>query len=237
MLAILHAIETAVTLKRGMGMRLWFVFQSLGQLKTCFGEKAPTILDSIGTQQYVNLTSLETAKEISERCGEETRGIVTGGETTGGGSSSTSGKESSSGKNTSWSRSLNSSEIARKLFKPEEILTLPEDTMLVFHKNLPVIAARLVKYFNAPEFRWGGTGRQRGLGLAAVIAAAIIVVASHFAASAILSFSPASHGPDSYTANQFQHEQRWEQRGREQEAIWREQEAAAWQFQRQMQGY
>ena len=138
----------------------------------------------------------------------------------------------SSGSNSSWSRSLNSSEIARKLYKPEEILTLPEDTMLVFHKNLPVITARLVKYFNAPEFRWGGTGRQRGLGLAAVIAAAIIVVASHFAASAILSFSPASHGPDSYTANQYQHAQRWEQRGREQEAIWREQEAAAWQFQR-----
>ncbi len=37
----MRAIEDAVTLMRGMGMRLWFFFQSLDQLKTCFGDKAP----------------------------------------------------------------------------------------------------------------------------------------------------------------------------------------------------
>jgi type IV secretion system protein VirD4 len=46
------AIEEAVTLKRGMGIRLWFIFQSLGQLKSCFGEKATEVLDNISTQQY-----------------------------------------------------------------------------------------------------------------------------------------------------------------------------------------
>ena len=44
--------------------------------------------------------------------------------------------------------------------------------MLMFHKNLPVIPARLVKYFEAPEFRNGGTGAPRRLGFAAAVLAA-----------------------------------------------------------------
>jgi hypothetical protein len=62
--------------------------------------------------------------------------------------------------------------------KPEEVLTLPDYVALIFHKNLPVVLARLVKYYNAPEFRWGRCGKQRGLGLAACIMAAFTLAAS-----------------------------------------------------------
>ena len=43
-------------------------------------------------------------------------------------------------------------------------MVMPEDVALVFHRNLPVIPARLLRYYNHPAFRGGGTGNQPGLG-------------------------------------------------------------------------
>ena len=169
----MQPIEDAVTLMRGMGMRLWFFFQSCEQLKTCFGEKAATVLDNIGTQQYFGINSYQTADDISKRIGDATienrslNDTTSDSRPTGGGG----GQHGPPPGNHSTSRSVTSSDIARRLFKPEEILTLESDIALVFHKNLPVIPVRLVKYFSAPEFRWGGCGRQRRLGLAAAIVA------------------------------------------------------------------
>jgi type IV secretion system protein VirD4 len=182
------AIEDAVTLMRGMGMRLWFIFQSLGQLKTCFGEKAPTVLDNIGTQQYFGINSYETAEEISKRIGDATIGNISVNDTSGG-SHSTGGGAQSQGGNRSYSRSVTTSDMARRLLKPEEVLTLPDDVVLIFHKNLPVCVGRLVKFFNAPEFRWGGTARPRRLGLAAAIMAAFTLVVSGVLAAGLLAWA------------------------------------------------
>jgi len=159
----MRAIEDAVTLMRGMGMRLWFFFQSLEQLKTCFGEHAPIILDNIGTQQYFGINSYATADELSKRIGESTIAIRTSND-----GSSTShnfgGKESGSG-SISTNRGFNYSDTARRLIKPEELLLRGEDTALIFHRNLPVVSARLIRYYNAPEFRGRGCGTQGRLGL------------------------------------------------------------------------
>jgi type IV secretion system protein VirD4 len=160
----IQAVEDAVTLGRGYGMRMWFIFQSLGQLKTTFGEKAPTILDNIQTRQYFNINSLETAKEISEQIGTATITNVSTG-----GSSNTSRpigyKPGEQGSSHSSGTSYNVNEIGRRLYLPEEILTLPRDLVLIFHQNLPVLPARLVKWFEAPEFKDGGTAApRRGLG-------------------------------------------------------------------------
>jgi hypothetical protein len=47
-----------------------------------------------------------------------------------------------------------------------------------------VILARLIRYFDAPEFRNGGTGNSRGLGLAgAVLTAAVMLVSLVFSAA------------------------------------------------------
>ena len=173
------AIEEATTLKRGKGMRLWFVFQSLGQLKTTFGDKASTVLDNIGTQQYFGINSFETAEEVSKRIGTTTIGTASGNS-----SSSSSSGTKQDGNNFSTSSGMTYNEIGRKLFLPEEILTLPSDTMLIFHSNLPVIPARMVKYFEAPEFRNGGTAAPRRLGLAAAILAGFTLYVSMLLADA-----------------------------------------------------
>ena len=169
------AIEEATTLKRGKGMRLWFVFQSLGQLKTTFGDKASTILDNIGTQQYFGINSYETAEEISKRIGTATIGTASANRSTSY-SQSTGAKQE--GGNVSSSDGITYNEIARRLYLPEEILTLPADLMLIFHKNLPVIPARMVKSFEAPEFRDGGTAAPRRLGLFAAVLGGFTLFAS-----------------------------------------------------------
>jgi type IV secretion system protein VirD4 len=173
----MQAIEDATTLYRGMGMRLWFIFQSLNQVKTCFGDKAATVLDSIGTQQYFGINSYETAEEISKRIGDATIAIQTETDTSGDSHSSgaTAQQQNSS---RSRSKTLNRSEIARRLLKPEEVLTLSPDVCLIFHKHLPVTVGRLVKFFEAPEFRRGGTAAPRRMGIAAAVLAMFTLFAS-----------------------------------------------------------
>jgi type IV secretion system protein VirD4 len=197
----MQVIEDAASLLRAKGVRLWFVFQSLRQLKECFGEKAGTVLDNIGSQQYFSINSMETARELSERIGDTTIAITSENDTTGD-SHSTGSNAHQQGGNRSRSRSITHSEIARRLLKPEEVLTLPDDLTLIFHKNLPVIPARLVKYYNAPEFRrrWlgfgaRGTARPRRLGLVACFLAAVILLASAFVTQLALSFDPPQPGP------------------------------------------
>ena len=68
----IRVLETAVTLMRGMGIRLWFFFQSINQLKERYGDKAKTILDNIDTQQYFGVNSFEAAEEISKSIGDTT---------------------------------------------------------------------------------------------------------------------------------------------------------------------
>jgi type IV secretion system protein VirD4 len=183
----MQALEDAVTLMRGMGIRLWLFFQSLEQLKTCFGDNAGTVLDNLATQQYFAITSYETAEAISKRIGEGTILIRTSADNEGV-STPTGGDGKNPGSSNSGT-SINYSEAARHLLKPEEILVLPEDTALVFHKNNYAILCRKIKYYADRAFRprgfsrqWG-TGRTRGLGwgsmllgLAALLFAVVVTL-------------------------------------------------------------
>ena len=165
----MQAIEDAVTLKRGMGMRLWFFFQSQEQLKTCFGDKATTVLDNIATLQYFAINSFDTADYISKRIGDATISVRTGGTSTTNSHPTGSVGTGGAGGNFSTSSNQNVSDTSRRLLKPEEILTLPRDTALVFHKNLPVITGRLLRYFNAPEFAGRRHGKTSGPGSSRVV--------------------------------------------------------------------
>ena len=127
--------------------------------------QGPTILDNIGTQQYFGINSYETAEEISKRIGTATIGTVSDNSSTSS-SRPTGGK--SEGGNVSTSSGVTHNEIGRRLLLPEEVLTLPDDLTLIFHKNLPVIPARMVRYFEAPEIqerrhrRTAAAGLRRG---------------------------------------------------------------------------
>ncbi len=181
----IQVLEDAVTLMRGMGIRLWFFYQSITQLHTCFGEKASTIIDNIETQQYFGINSFFAADEISKRIGDATISTTTRGDSTGYSRPvPDTGQQPGS---VSGGTNFNYADTGRRLFKPEELMLLPDDVALVFHRNLPVIPAKLLKYFEAEEFNGGGTGSQRPLGLAAALVAVVCLVASFYVASAAAS--------------------------------------------------
>lgn len=170
----IQALEDAVTLMRGMGIRLWMFFQSRDQMSKCFGDHAVTVLDNAGTQQYFGITnSYETAEAVSKRIGDATITVVSKNKTTSrsrpvGGSGPNGNQPGSFSTSTSYT----TSDTARRLVKPEEIMVLPEDVALVFHKNAPVVFARLLRYYDAPEFARGGTGSPRRLGVLATLSLA-----------------------------------------------------------------
>lgn len=185
----IRVLEQAVTLMRGMGIRLWFFFQSVHQLTDCFGEKAKTILENIGTQQYFCINEYDNAEAASKRIGDTTIALTTHGQNAGSSWNRGETGQRSSGGSDGWNTSV--SEAGRRLFKPEELITLPEDVCLIFHRNMPVIRSRLLRYYNHPSFRRGGTGHQPGLGWEATHRALCVLVASVlFAAFAVMQTSP-----------------------------------------------
>ena len=143
------------------------------------------MLDNIGTQQYFGINSYETAEEISKRIGDMTIPIETENFTDQQ-THPTGVSAQPQGGSRSHSKAINHSEIARRLLKPEEVLTLPPDVCLIFHKHLPVCVGRLVKYFEAPEFKRGGIAAPRRLGLAAAVLAMFTLLASCLLTAAAL---------------------------------------------------
>jgi type IV secretion system protein VirD4 len=170
----IQALEDAITLLRGAGVRVWLFFQSLDQLNKCFGDHASTILDNLSTQQYFSIHSYETAEILSKRIGDTTIAIQSQGGSAG--SSSPVGASINNPRTRNSGTSFNVSETGRRLLKENEILELPDSVVLVFHRNLPVIAARRIKYFEDKAFRRGGVGRSRGLGLGRGLVALVVLV-------------------------------------------------------------
>jgi type IV secretion system protein VirD4 len=192
----IRVLEQAVTLMRGMGIRLWFFFQSLHQLNDCFGEKAKTILDNIDTHQYFAINEPDNAEAISKRIGDATISIASHGQNSGR-SWQTGGNGPPSG-NASTGENINHSYTGRRLFKPEELMGLPEDVALIFHRNMPVIPARLLKYYNHPSFRKHGTGLQPGLGRAEtqmVVSLLLVSILFALVAFQLVTSDSTTHGP------------------------------------------
>jgi type IV secretion system protein VirD4 len=177
----MQALQDAVTLMRGMGIRMWLFFQSIEQLNQCFGDHAATVLDNLGTQQFFSLNSYATAEAISKRIGHETIVNVTEGGNKG--ISRSFGGDGREAGNRSTGTSTTVSEAARLLLMPEEILRLPDSAGIVFHRNNPPILCQLIKYYSdkAFRYRWSrgfGTGRTHGLGLGGMLLALALLAMS-----------------------------------------------------------
>jgi type IV secretion system protein VirD4 len=191
-IAKMQALEDAVTLMRGMGIRLWLFFQSLEQVKKCYGDNAGTVLDNLATQQYFSINSYETAEAMSKRIGDET--VVIRSEGTNSGTSTPTNGDSRNPGSSNSGRNSTTSEIARRLLKPEEILVLPEHTAVIFHKNNCVIVCNKIKYYADRAFRqrgmifhrWG-TGRTQGLGLSEMLVAIAILAVAYAVTMAVAS--------------------------------------------------
>lgn len=187
----IQALEDAVTLMRGYGIRLWFFFQSMGQLSKAFGDRASVFLDNIDTQQYFCINAIDSADVISRMIGDET--ITIESHQRGSSTSRPSGmSDKGQGSQYSASSSVTVSQMGRRLYKPEEILRLPSDMALIFHRNLPVIPARLIVSYRDRDFRNGGGGERFRLGFGSGLTAVAAVIFSFFGLGYVTALSPRS---------------------------------------------
>ena len=141
----MDALDDAVDKFRGYGVRLQFYFQSLGQLAKLGKEGQDQTLLSNVTQVFFGVNDPQTAEYVSNRLGEETIIVESGGT-----SSSVSRSPSpQGGSNYSYSTSTNDNwqQLGRKLLKPEEVTALSERVALTFAPGLPPICTRLVRYY------------------------------------------------------------------------------------------
>jgi type IV secretion system protein VirD4 len=137
----------ALTQLRGYGVRVTLVYQSLGQLKTCFPDgQDQTVLSNTDVQIYFGINDYATADEaVSKRIGmctvpnwSENGGESTSHSTDGNGSPSTS-----TNRNTGYSVS----EVGRAVLQPEEIMQLSQREAIVFAPHVPPVHCWLVRYY------------------------------------------------------------------------------------------
>lgn len=188
----IRILETAITLMRGYGIRIWLFFQSLNQLNACYGTNAQTVLDNLGTQQYFGISnSFDTAEAISKRIGDHTVTQVSVNVTKGRSKNKGGSPQQADSGSTSSSTSYTTSETGRRWVKPEEVMTgLPDDLAWTFHRNLPVIPAKLCKYYQSPAFRGRRSGDDGGLGWAAGLIAAGLMLAALLLSAAVANLPP-----------------------------------------------
>jgi type IV secretion system protein VirD4 len=141
----MDALDDAVDKYRGYGVRLQFYYQSVSQLKKCFGEGQDQTLLSNVSQIFFGVNDLPTAEYVSNRLGESTIVVSSGGTSTGT-SQQASGKGESSNTRSN-NENSNWAQMGRKLLKPEEVLGLDQRTAITFTQGMPPIWTTLVRYY------------------------------------------------------------------------------------------
>jgi len=137
-------LSDAISTSRDKGYLMDLIYQDFYQIEEKYGEKkGRNILHQCGTSIVLGLAKndLKEAERLSKIIGNKT--IMTG--------STTAGTTTSNGK-TSRSSSITESMMTRPLMTPDEILTLPEDTALLFKTNEYVMKTNLPKYYSK---EWG----------------------------------------------------------------------------------
>ena len=143
----MSVIETARDAGRKYGLTLLLLYQSVGQLVEQWGrEGARAWYDSTSWRLYAAVQDPETARELSQVCGEH--GVMT---TSRGDSAGTSAKGLAAGHSNS-GRSENRSEMRRALIKPDELLqdTRSDEAFIIVRGSRPIRCGRPI-YFRRPE--------------------------------------------------------------------------------------
>lgn len=141
-------IEAARDAGRKYGLTLLLLYQSVGQLVEQWGrEGARAWYDSTSWRLYAAVQDPETARELSQVCGEHGVMATSEGDTRG-----TSGRIGGGFAAASSGRSENRSEIRRSLIKPDELLqdTRADEAFVIVRGSRPLRCGRAI-YFRRPE--------------------------------------------------------------------------------------
>jgi type IV secretion system protein VirD4 len=162
-LGSLPALEEALVRGRSAGVRLLLAYQSDNQVRTAFKDKPTLLYDNCSTQIFLGAaSSYESAEWLSKSLGDWTQVVESYGVNESR-SSQESGGAQGAGSQQSWQESrgssLNYSVSGRALLRPEEILTLSNDCVIVLQRGMDPILAQRVKWyqdraFNPAAPRW-----------------------------------------------------------------------------------
>ena len=141
----MEALDDAVNQYRGYGVRIIFFYQALGQLKKCFPDGQDETLLSNVTQVFFAVNDLQTAEYVSNRLGDETIIVRSGG--TSWGTSRQSSIKGDSSNSDSTNQNDNWAQQGRKLLKTEEVLSLSPRTAITFARGVYPICTQLVPYY------------------------------------------------------------------------------------------
>lgn len=175
----MDCLDDAVDKYRGYGVRLQFYYQSMGQLRECWGEGGDQTLLSNTTQVFFGVNDQQTSEYVSSRLGESTI-IVDSGGTNNGESRQVSSPEPNTSLSESWGSNSNWSQQARKLLKPEEVVALPVRTAVTLTPGVPPIRTTLTRYYE--DQSTGNVRRNHLLRTAEVWMTAILLLATAAAA-------------------------------------------------------
>jgi len=148
----LTAVEEALVRGRQAGIRLVIVCQSDSQVKAAFKHTPELIYDNCSTHIYLPPSSIETAERLSKCLGDFTQVVESAADNESmsrqeaGLNSQNGSKQLSRGCNRNWQPQ------GRALMRPEELLTMSRDHLIVLVGGMPPILARRVKYFADPLF-------------------------------------------------------------------------------------
>jgi type IV secretion system protein VirD4 len=141
----MDALDDAVAVGRGYGVRLQFYYQSVSQLRKCFPDGQEQTLLSNVSQVFFGINDLNTAEYVSNRLGESTIVVSSGG--TGLGTSHQMSSKGDGSSSRSTNENSNWSQMGRKLLKPDEVLGLSERIAITFTPGVPPIWTTLVRYY------------------------------------------------------------------------------------------
>jgi type IV secretion system protein VirD4 len=144
----LDEVRRGMGLMAGYGVQLWPIFQDFSQLTAIYGKSAETFFANAEVVQAFNVQDLETAKKLSEFMGDKTISYTTTTQNSGESSQGGFGGKIS----TNTGEGVATHFQARRLMKPEEILTLMDGIELLFVKNYRPFQAGKIRYFERPEF-------------------------------------------------------------------------------------
>jgi type IV secretion system protein VirD4 len=147
-LGSLPALEEAMVRGRSAGVRLLLAYQSDSQVRAAFKDKPTLLYDNCATQIYLGAaSSYESAERLSKSIGDWTQVVESYGE-----NQSYSSQSGQQGGQSSRGSNRNYSETGRALLRPEEILQLDNDLMIVLQRGISPILAKRVKWYQDPEF-------------------------------------------------------------------------------------
>ncbi|MGQ3673591.1 type IV secretory system conjugative DNA transfer family protein [Xanthobacter sp. TB0136] len=114
----LKALETALSVALGYGLRSWYFFQSAAQIEDIYNRKSREFFASTGTQIFADVSDDTTAKLVSATLGDET--VLIG-------------------------QKPNIQRVSRPLLAPE--LVRQERDLIVFQRGKPPLRARKIRWW------------------------------------------------------------------------------------------